>query len=91
MANKKSSKKRIRQTTKKTTVNTMARSKVKTAVRKAREAITTKSAEVGAAVKTAISSLQKAGTRGISHKRTVARKTSRLAKQANKVLASTKK
>lgn len=89
MANKKSSKKRIRQNTKKTKVNTQARSKVKTVVRKAREAITSKSAEIGATVKKAVSALQKAGTRGTMHKKTVARKTSRLAKQANK--ASTTK
>jgi small subunit ribosomal protein S20 len=87
MANKKSSKKRIRQTIKKTTVNTMARSKVKTAVRKAREAIAGKTAEAAATVKSAISSLQKAGARGTIHKRTAARKTSRLAKQANKAAA----
>jgi small subunit ribosomal protein S20 len=84
MANKKSSKKRIRQTARKTTVNTMARSKVKTTVRKAREAVSTKSAELGTAVKDAVAALQKAGTRGIMHKRTVARKVSRLARQANK-------
>jgi len=91
MANKKSSKKRIRQTTKKTTTNTMARSKVKTAVRKARAAITTKAADLTATVKSAVSALQKAGTKGTMHKRTVARKTSRLAKQANKAAAPAKK
>jgi small subunit ribosomal protein S20 len=90
MANKKSSKKRIRQTTKKTTVNTMARSKVKTAVRKAREAISTKAADIGGTVKAAVSALQKAGARGTLHKRTAARKTSRLAKQANKASSAKK-
>ncbi len=87
MANKKSSKKRIRQTARKTKVNTMARSKVKTAVRKAREAIASKGSDLGTAVKDAVSALQKAGTRGTLHKRNVARKVSRLARQANKAAA----
>ena len=68
----------------------MARSKVKTAVKKAREAISTKAADLSTSVKKAVSALQKASARGTIHKRTAARKTSRLAKQANKS-ASAKK
>jgi len=87
MANKKSSKKRIRQTASKTLVNTKANSKVKTTVRKAREAISTQK-EVVPAVKAATAALQKAANKGFIHKRTAARKASRLAKQANKAAAA---
>jgi len=87
MANKKSSKKRIRQTARKTDVNTKAASKVKTVLRKAREAIATQT-EVASSVKNATAALQKAANRGLLHKKTAARKTSRLAKQANKTAAA---
>lgn len=87
MANKKSSKKRIRQTARKTVVNTKANSKVKTAVRKAREAISTKK-DVAVTVTAATAALQKAANKGVIHKKTAARKASRLAKQANKAAAA---
>jgi small subunit ribosomal protein S20 len=87
MANKKSSKKRIRQTARRTLVNTKTNSKVKTAVRKAREAISTQK-DVAPRVTAAIAALQKAANKGVIHKRTAARKASRLAKQANKASAA---
>ena len=82
MANKKSSKKRIRQTARKTEVNTMARSKVKTTIRAAREAIASKSEDLDALINQAVVSLNTAATKGLMHKNAVARRVSRLTKQA---------
>jgi small subunit ribosomal protein S20 len=83
MANKKSSKKRVRQTLVKTENNRKALSKVKTSARAAREALTTKGAKPAEAVKAAVSSLMKAGSKGLIHKRAAARRVSRLMKAAN--------
>jgi small subunit ribosomal protein S20 len=83
MANKKSSKKRVRQTLVKTENNRKAMSKVKTSVRSAREALTTKGAKPADAVKAAVASLMKASSKGLIHKRAAARRVSRLTKAAN--------
>jgi len=85
MANKKSSKKRICQTIKKTEINTRARSTVKTAVRAAREAIAAKSENLTEALAKATSSLNSAANKGLMHKNAVARRVSRLAKQAQAI------
>lgn len=84
MANTKSAKKRARQTPKRTARNTQIRSGVKTAVRQAREAILGNGKDIAATLKQAISTISKAGTKGVLHKKNVARRISRLMKQANK-------
>jgi small subunit ribosomal protein S20 len=82
MANTKSAKKRARQTPKRTTRNTQVKGSVKTALRAAREAITGNSADLKTKLSKAMSVVSKAGNKGILHKKTVARKISRLMKQA---------
>jgi small subunit ribosomal protein S20 len=85
MANTKSAKKRARQTPKRAARNTEIRSKVKTAVRAAREAVVSNSKDLQAALLKAVSTLSKAGKQGgVLHKKAVSRKVSRLAKAANK-------
>jgi small subunit ribosomal protein S20 len=61
------------------------KSRVRSAVKDAREAIASKDAgKVKTAVVSAARSLAKAGSKGVLHKRTVARRTSRLARAAFK-------
>jgi len=86
MANTKSAKKRARQTPKRTERNNKIRSRVKTAVRSAREMIESKSAELPNVLKTAIAEISKAASKGTIHKRNASRRISRLMKHANKAL-----
>ena len=83
MANTVSSKKRIRQTARKTARNQKARSRFKTFVKAARESVATKSKTSPDAVKAAISELAKAAAKGFIHKKNAARKISRLQLLAN--------
>ncbi len=83
MANTVSSKKRIRQTARKTTRNKKAQSRFKTFVRAARDQITTKTPTTPDAVRAAISELAKAASKGIIHKRNAARRISRLQSMFN--------
>ena len=86
MANIKSAKKRILVTETKTARNKAIKSKVKTYVKKVETAVAKKDAEAAkAALKEAISVINKAGTKGVYHKNTCARKISRLAKLVNGV------
>jgi small subunit ribosomal protein S20 len=85
MANTQSAKKRARQTLRRTARNEAVRSAVKTAIRKAREALSSPSAETPAAVKSAVSVIAKAGNKGIYHHRAVARKVSRLMAKAAQI------
>ena len=77
---KRSALKRIRQTRRRTTIKTLARSASRTAVKRAREAGS------GAAdlVRAASSALDKAVKRGGIHKNAARRRKSRLAKAASK-------
>ena len=79
MANIKSAKKRILVTEKRTAKNKSVRSKVKTAIKKVDAAIAANDkAAAEAALKVAVSELDKATKKGIYHKNTTARKVSRM-------------
>ena len=83
MANIKSAKKRILVTETKTARN---KAKVKTYVKKVETAVEKKDVEAAkAALKEAISVINKAGSKGVYHKNTCARKISRLTKAVNEI------
>ena len=84
MANIKSAKKRVLVNETKAMRNKAIKSRVKTAVKAVEAAVAKKDAAVAAeALKTAIVEINKAGSKGIFHKNTVARKISRLTKAVN--------
>ena len=86
MANIKSAKKRILVTETRTARNKAIKSKVKTYVKKVETAVANKDAEAAkAALVEAISVIDKAGTKGVYHKNTCARKISRLTKAVNSI------
>lgn len=85
MANHKSALKRYRQSEKRREENRTQRSALRTQVKKARAEIGTGNASaVAGDVKAAVQALAKAGSKGILHKRTAARRISRLMKAANR-------
>lgn len=87
MANKKSSKKDLRRTAKRTVRNKGTKTALKTYVKKVKQS----DAEVvSTALVTAVKALDKAAQRGVIHKNAAARKKSRAAKAANKILTATK-
>ena len=82
MANTKSAEKRNRQALKRRARNQSVRTTVKTAVKKAREAISTKDATPARdALKAAARTLSKAATKGVLHPKNASRRIARLAKQ----------
>lgn len=82
MANTKSAKKAARQALRRTEVNKSRRTRMRTAIRKAEEAITVADANVALeALVAAQSQLMKAAQKGIVHKNMAARKISRLSKR----------
>lgn len=83
MASHKSAEKRNRQTPKRTLRNRMALGSMRTALKKARAALDTKSAEAGALIKQAIQQIDKAVTKGVVHRRTASRLISRLTRRGN--------
>ena len=84
MANIKSAKKRILVNRTKAERNKSIRSAVKTSIKKVEAAVAAKDKEAAAAaLKVAISTIDKAATRGVYHKNNAARKVSRLAKAVN--------
>ena len=86
MANIKSAKKRILVTETKTARNRAIKSKVKTYVKKVETAVEKKDVEAAkVALKEAISVINKAGSKGVYHKNTCARKISRLTKAFNEI------
>lgn len=88
MPNIKSAIKRVKTNEKKNAQNTMVKSDMRTAVKKAEAAIAT--SEVTAATSTftvASSKLDKAAAKGLIHKNAAARKKSRLAKKINSLNA----
>ena len=86
MANIKSAKKRILVTEKRTAKNKSVRSKVKTAIKKVDAAIAANDKVAAeAALKVAVSELDKATKKGIYHKNTTARKVSRMTITVNKL------
>jgi small subunit ribosomal protein S20 len=81
MANHKSAKKRIRQTARRTEVNTARVSRIRTFVKKVETAIKAgDKAAAAAALKEAQPELARGVTKGVLHKNTASRKISRLAK-----------
>lgn len=92
MANKKSSKKDLRRTAKRTVRNKGTKTALKTYVKKVKTvaAAGTDTAAVQTALVTAVKALDKAAQRGIIHKNAAARRKSRAAKAANKVLVPAK-
>ncbi|MBQ1393808.1 MAG: 30S ribosomal protein S20 [Lachnospiraceae bacterium] len=86
MANIKSAKKRIKVIETKTARNKAIRSKVKTAIKKVYVAIDAKDkAAATAALKEATIEIDKAGSKGIYHKKNASRKISRLTLAVNKL------
>lgn len=78
-----SGEKRLRQSEKKKVVNQSTKSKVKTAVKKAKAAIEGKVDQAEAIMRQAISIVDKAAGKGVLHPNTAARKKSRMAKKLN--------
>ena len=84
MANIKSAKKRILVNETKAARNKAIKAKVKTCVKKVETAVAKKDAAAAAeALKVAIVEINKAGSKGVYHKNTCARKVSRLTKAVN--------
>ena len=86
MANIKSAKKRILVTQKRTARNKSIKSGVKTAIKKVEAACAANDkAAADAALLNAISTIDKAQTKGIYHKNNASRKVSRLTKMVNTI------
>lgn len=86
MANTSSARKAARQALRRTATNKMRRSRVKSAVRDVEEAIATgDKAKAQTALKSAQPILQRNAQKGILHKRSAARKVSRLAARVKKL------
>lgn len=84
MANIKSAEKRNRQMIKNRARNRTVMSALRTAVKKARTAVDAKSADAAALVKDAISTIDKAVTKGVLKRQTASRYISRLASRGTK-------
>lgn len=81
MANIKSAVKRAKIAAVRTERNRMVKSGLRTAVRKFSESLTGNLPEAEAKLRAAISTLDKAATKGVIHKKTASRKAGRLAKK----------
>ena len=86
MANIKSAKKRILVNETKAARNKAIKSRVKTYVKKVEAACAANDAEAAkAALKEAVAEINKAGSKGVYHKNTCARKVARLSKAVNNI------
>lgn len=86
MPNNAAAEKRMRQEQKRRAHNRSIKSLVKTEITKARVAIastSTRAEDATAAVRSAVSELDRAAKKGVIHKRNAARRKSRLMKQLN--------
>lgn len=84
MANIKSAKKRVLVNQKKADRNKSIKSAVKTSIKKVEAAVVAKDKEAAVtALANAISTIDKAATKGVYHKNNAARKVSRLSKAVN--------
>src|SRR4029078_12101682 len=82
MANTKSAKKAVRQTSRRTTANKTRRSRMRSSVRKVEEAIASGKKEAArAALKEAEPIIVRTAQKGMLHRKTASRKVSRLAKR----------
>lgn len=88
MPNIKSAKKRVIVAEKKNLRNKSYRSALKTEIKKADAALTSKSADMDGSVKAAIKKIDQAVSKGILHKNNAARKKSALAVKLNKAKVS---
>lgn len=89
MANTPQSKKRARQSERKTEVNKARRSRIRTYLRKVEEAIASGNAETAReTLKAAQPELMRGVTKGIVHKNTAARKISRLSSRVKALSAA---
>ncbi|MFA5098450.1 MAG: 30S ribosomal protein S20 [Candidatus Margulisiibacteriota bacterium] len=84
MANIKSAVKRIKTSSRNEQRNKALKARVKKAVKEAKTAISVKSEQAGQALKDALKRIDKSVTKGLLHKRTAARKKSRLMKLFNR-------
>lgn len=84
MPNIKSQKDRVRLSEKQTARNKSARSALRTTVKKANTSIAANAEGRDAAVKDATVALEKAGGKGLIHRRTASRQVSRMMKRANR-------
>ena len=84
MANTRSAEKRNRQAQKRRARNMQGRTTLKSAVKKAREALAQGAAAAAPAVAAALRTLDRAASRGIVHKNAASRRIARLAKAAHK-------
>lgn len=84
MGKSKSAAKRHRQSLKKRIRNRHIRSTVKTAVKEVRAALAEGAGTVGETLSKAVSIIARAGSKGVLHKKTVARKVARLSKSVQK-------
>jgi small subunit ribosomal protein S20 len=87
LANTKSAQKRIRSDARKRLRNQMVKSRVKTFIKKADQAIVAGEEASIEAVRQACSELDKAATKGVIHKNNAARRKSRLMARFNKANA----
>ena len=87
MPNIKSQKDRVVQAQKEALHNKAIKSNLKTVIKKADAAIDSNAADKEAAIKAAVSAIDKAQSKGVIHKNTASRKISRMAKRANKAAA----
>ena len=83
MANYKSAKKRIKVAERNRRQNMMVKSRVRTAIKKVLRSLEEGGDQLGALAKHAVSQLDKAQSKGILHKNTVARYKSRLLKKVS--------
>ena len=87
MGKLKSGVKRHKQSLKKRIRNRHIRSTVKTAVKEVHAAIDGAIEKAGEALSEAVSVIQRAGSKGVLHRKTVARKVARLSKAVHKAAA----
>ena len=84
MANTKSAMKQMRQSERRRLRNRSIRSRVRSAVKTARETVGTPGTDATATVREAIRALDRAVTKGVIHRNTAARKKSALARRLAK-------
>ena len=86
MANIKSAKKRILVAEKRTARNKAIKSEVKTAIKKVDAAVAAKDAETAKTqLRAAISTVNKAASKGVYHKKTASRKVARMTTAVNSI------
>lgn len=87
MGKSKSAAKRHKQSLKKRIRNRHIRSTVRTAVKEVRTAVAEGAvSEIGETLSKAVSTIARAGSKGVLHKKTVARKVARLSKAVHKAV-----